>query len=183
LACFVYIIGFKSLMGSFLTSKQVPLPYLIVNMKILMVCLGNICRSPLAQGILQHKANALGLPITVHSASTNSYHTGQPPHPFSIKVAMQNGIDISNQRARRFTPNDVEIYDAIYAMAHDVILDMHKIAKHNWDYGKIKLISSFTNKADVPDPYYGGQDGFLEVYNILDNLCNNIIDNYLNATK
>src|SRR5882757_6521724 len=80
-------------------------------MKILMVCLGNICRSPLAEGILQDKAFKAGLNWSVESAGTNSYHIGEPPHHLSQKVARQHGIDISKQRARRFVAEDFEIYD------------------------------------------------------------------------
>ena len=82
-------------------------------MKILMVCLGNICRSPMAEGILKHKAQLAGLNWTVDSASTNRYHTGKPPHALSQKVAELNGIDISYQRARRFKPEDLDKYDKI----------------------------------------------------------------------
>src|SRR5690606_39446437 len=77
-------------------------------MKILMVCLGNICRSPLAEGILKHKVNEAGLNWKVESAGTNSYHIGEPPHKLSQKVAKLNGVDICDQRARRFKPADLE---------------------------------------------------------------------------
>ncbi|HLG41641.1 MAG TPA: hypothetical protein VI461_18315, partial [Chitinophagaceae bacterium] len=89
-------------------------------MKILMVCLGNICRSPLAEGILQDKAFKAGLSWSVESAGTNGYHDDEPPHRLSQKVAKLNGIDISSQRSRRFVPEDFEMYDKIYAMAADV---------------------------------------------------------------
>ena len=93
-------------------------------MKILMVCLGNICRSPLAEGILQQKAFSAGLTWSIESAGTNSYHIGEPPHPLSQKVAKINGIDISKQRARRFKAEDFESYDKIYALANDVLEDI-----------------------------------------------------------
>src|SRR5512138_3057976 len=89
----------------------------ICAMKILMVCLGNICRSPLAEGILQEKAFKSGLKWSVESAGTNSYIMGEAPHPLSQKVARHNGIDISRQRARKFTINDFEVYDKVYALA------------------------------------------------------------------
>src|SRR5215203_4125415 len=88
-----------------------PISTSFAAMKILMVCLGNICRSPLAEGILQQKAYAAGLPWSIESAGTNSYHTGEAPHPLSQKVARLNGIDITKQRARRFTAADFETYD------------------------------------------------------------------------
>ena len=90
-------------------------------MKILMVCLGNICRSPLAEGILQQKVQEAGLSWTVDSAGTNGYHTGEPPHHLSQKVALHHGIDISCQRARRFAASDFQQYDMIYALAGDVL--------------------------------------------------------------
>jgi len=100
----------------------------LCEMKILMVCLGNICRSPLAEGVLKHKAEADGLNWEIDSAGTNGYHTGEPPHPLSRKVAMMHGIDISNQVARKFTPADLDHYDLIYAMAADVIDDINQIS-------------------------------------------------------
>ena len=101
-------------------------------MKILMVCLGNICRSPLAEGILQDKAFKAGLTWSIESSGTNSYHTGEPPHPLSQKVAKLNGIDISKQRAKRFTASDFDRYDKIYALAKDVMEDMRRIAKNKY---------------------------------------------------
>src|SRR6186713_1528808 len=102
-------------------------------MKILMVCLGNICRSPLAEGILQEKALKAGLDWQVESAGTNSYHTGEPPHHLSIKVAAANGIDISRQKKRIFKAADLETYDLVFAMANDVLADMKMIAKDKFD--------------------------------------------------
>jgi len=109
-------------------------------MKILMVCLGNICRSPLAEGILQHKAFEAGLTWSVESAGTNSYHTGDAPHPLSQKVAKLNGIDICNQRARRFVAEDFDVYDKIYALAGDVVDEIRRIAKKKYDAAKVDLL-------------------------------------------
>ena len=105
-----------------------------------MVCLGNICRSPLAEGILQDKAFGAGLTWSIESAGTNSYHTGEPPHHLSQKVARLNGIDISQQRARRFTANDFEVYDKIYALAEDVMDEMKRIAGKKFDAAKAELL-------------------------------------------
>jgi protein-tyrosine phosphatase len=150
-------------------------------MKILMVCLGNICRSPLAEGILQQKAFEAGLTWSVESAGTNSYHTGEPPHPLSQKVARLNGIDISTQRARRFTAADFDNYDKIYALAGDVLDDMKRIAKNKFDIGKAELLMNeqFPGKnADVPDPYYGTEPGYHEVYKMISEVCDRIIEKY-----
>jgi protein-tyrosine phosphatase len=146
-------------------------------MKILMVCLGNICRSPLAEGILQEKADRAGLHWTVESAGTNGYHTGEPPHHLSIKVAAQHGIDISKQRSRKFTAADLEKYDTIYAMAGDVIDDMRDIAK-----GKLGNVDLLLNELypgqnrDVPDPWYGPEAGYHEVFALIEKTCEQIIN-------
>src|SRR5215203_7327073 len=106
-------------------------------MKILMVCLGNICRSPLAEGILKHKAKAAGLDWIIESAGTNGYHIGEAPHHLSQKVALLNGIDICDQRARQFVKEDFDRYDKIYAMADDVLDDIKRIAKNKYNAGKV----------------------------------------------
>src|SRR5262245_20529998 len=110
-------------------------------MKILMVCLGNICRSPLAEGILQHKAQRAGLHWSLDSAGTNNgYHVGEAPHHLSQKVAKLHSIDISNQKARSFTAEDFDQFDKIYAMSKDVLQDMKSIAKHKFDPRKADLL-------------------------------------------
>lgn len=150
-------------------------------MKILMVCLGNICRSPLAEGILQEKALQAGLHWQVDSAGTNGYHTGEPPHQLSIKVAKLNGIDISRQRSRRFIAEDVEAYDIIYAMANDVLQDMRRIAKNKFDTNKVSLFleASFPGEdRDVPDPWSGPESHYHEVFEIIDRNCDTIIKKY-----
>lgn len=150
-------------------------------MKILMVCLGNICRSPLAEGILQEKALKAGLNWQVDSAGTNGYHTGEPPHNLSIKVAALNGIDISKQRSRRFTTSDFEAYDIIYAMANDVMQDMRRIAKNNFDPEKAALFLDALfpgEERDVPDPWSGPESHYHEVFEIIDRNCDAIIKNY-----
>ena len=150
-------------------------------MKILMVCLGNICRSPLAEGILQDKAFKAGLPWRVESAGTNRYHTGDAPHQLSQKVAKMNGIDISQQRARRFRAEDFDVYDKIYALADDVLSEMRMIAKNRFDASKADL---FLNELypgediDVPDPYYGSEPGYHKVYELINNACDAIIEKY-----
>jgi len=150
-------------------------------MKILMVCLGNICRSPLAEGILQDKAFKAGLSWSVESAGTNSYHTGEPPHPLSQKVAKLNGIDISQQRARRFKAEDFEIYDKIYALADDVMDEMKRIARNKFDAAKTNLLMNelYPGKnMDVPDPWYGPEPGYHEVYKMIDQVCEKIIEKH-----
>lgn len=143
-----------------------------------MVCLGNICRSPLAEGILQHKADQAGLHWTVDSAGTNSYHIGEPPHRLSQKVAKLNGIDICSQRARRFIKEDFDRYDKIYAMADDVLDDIKRIAKEKYDRTKVDLFLNelYPGKnASVPDPWYGEEPGYHEVYKLIEEVCDAII--------
>lgn len=147
-------------------------------MKILMVCLGNICRSPLAEGILQDKANRAGLNWVIDSAGTNGYHVGEAPHPLSQKVAKLNGIDISKQRARRFKADDMEAYDIIYAMAIDVMDDIERISGKKFEHNKVKLLLDETypdQKKEVPDPWYGAETGYHEVFAIINNACDTII--------
>ena len=145
-----------------------------------MVCLGNICRSPLAEGILQDKIKKAGLDWTVDSAGTNGYHTGEGPHHLSVKVAKLNGIDISAQRSRRFTEKDLEQYDLIYAMAEDVLEDMQLMSKKKFDTNKVKL---FLNELypgqnrDVPDPWSGPEAGYHKVYELIEKGCDAIIKN------
>ncbi len=155
-------------------------------MKILMVCLGNICRSPLAEGILQDKAFKAGLTWTIESAGTNSYHTGEPPHPLSQKVARLNGIDISQQRARRFTATDFEVYDKIYALAEDVMEEMRRIGKNKFDAAKTDLLMNELypgQNLDVPDPWYGSEPGYHEVYELINKACNKIIEKYTTVSQ
>ena len=150
-------------------------------MKILMVCLGNICRSPLAEGILKHKAKSAGLNWTIESAGTNGYHVGEAPHKLSQKVAKLNGIDICEQRARQFIKEDFENYDKIYAMADDVVDDIKSIAKDKFDENKVDLFLNELYPGEnrsVPDPWYGTEPGYHEVYKIINETCDKIIEKY-----
>jgi protein-tyrosine phosphatase len=150
-------------------------------MKILMVCLGNICRSPLAEGILHHKAQQVGLDWVIESAGTNGYHTGEAPHHLSQKVARLNGIDICDQRARRFTAEDFDRYDKIYALAEDVLNDIRHIARNKFNSAKVDLLMNELypgRNMDVPDPWYGPEAGYHQVYKMLDRVCDAIIKKY-----
>ena len=145
-------------------------------MKILMVCLGNICRSPLAEGILAHKTQHLD--VTVESAGTAGYHIGKFPDKRSIEIANKYEIDISNQKARQFSRADFDEFDIIYAMDTNNFAHLTSLAENQNERDKIRMIlneikpESFDS---VPDPYYGGDNGFDIVYNMLDKACNKII--------
>jgi len=148
-------------------------------MKILMVCLGNICRSPLAEGILQEKTRKAGLDWIIDSAGTNGFHIGEAPHRLSQKVALQHGIDISRQRARQFVTADFDQFDIIYAMAEEVIDEMKWIAKIKFNATKVDLLMNAVypgENKDVPDPWYGPEPGYHEVYNMIDSACDKIIE-------
>ncbi|MEI6946772.1 low molecular weight protein-tyrosine-phosphatase [Paraflavisolibacter sp. H34] len=150
-------------------------------MRILMVCLGNICRSPLAEGILEHKAKQAGLNWQVDSAGTTSYHIGEAPHRLSQKVARLNGIDICHQRARRFERSDFDRYDKIYALADDVLEDIRMIGRDKFDPAKADLLLNELFPGEdrsVPDPWYGAEDGYHEVYELIAQACDRIIERY-----
>ncbi|HAT77587.1 MAG TPA: protein-tyrosine-phosphatase [Flavobacterium sp.] len=140
--------------------------------KILMVCLGNICRSPLAEGILASK-----LPrekFIVDSAGTGSWHIGHQPDERSIAVAQKNKIDITGQRGRQFTKNDFDTFDYIYVMDHSNYQDVIKLADNQEQKNKVQLILNelFPDEnVDVPDPYFGLTNGFELVYKMLDEAC------------
>ena len=149
-------------------------------MKILMVCLGNICRSPMAEGILRDKASKLSYDIEVDSAGTAAYHIGEAPDSRMIETAMSRGINISDLRARQFCVNDFDVFDKIYAMDASNLSNMQQLARNKSDLDKLDLLlnckDSFLNKS-VPDPYYGGEDGFFNVYNILEESIEFILKN------
>ena len=146
-----------------------------------MVCLGNICRSPLAEGILKDKLNKAGLNWEVDSAGTNRYHTGDAPHRLSQKVAKLHGIDISKIKARTIVPEDFDRFDKIYAMAQDVIFDMRSVVGKKFNGNKVELLMNEVfpgENIDVADPYYGGEEGFHEVFKMMDEACEAIVKKY-----
>jgi len=148
-------------------------------MKILMVCLGNICRSPLAEGILRSLSDKENLDWEIDSAGTSGWHNGDPPHKGSIEIASENGINIRNQRSRLFINEDFNNYDLILAMDSDNYNNILKLSTSPTDKEKVKLILNFAfpnqNRA-VPDPYYTGN--FNEVFTLLEKACANIIKEY-----
>jgi len=146
--------------------------------RILMVCLGNICRSPLAHGILEAK-----LPsdkFYIDSAGTASYHVGSQPDRRSITVGKRHHVDISHQSARQFSAADFERFDIIYAMDESNHSDILSLAHHPDHTKKVKLIldeNPFTNIKNVPDPYYGDTKDFEAVFKLLDDTCTIIAGN------
>lgn len=152
-------------------------------MKVLMVCLGNICRSPLAEGILQYKAEQLGLNWHIDSAGTGGYHIGEPPHRLSQKVARLNGIDISNQCARQFVKEDMNLFDRIYVMDANNYNEVKRISGQFWNPQKTDLLLNALHPGEnrgVPDPWYGTEQGYHDVFDMVSKACDNILDKYKN---
>lgn len=148
-------------------------------MKILMVCLGNICRSPIAEGVLQHLATESGLPWQVESAGTNRYHTGEAPHKSSQKVCREHGIDISNQRARTFVAEDFDRYDRIYALATDVLADIKEISGSKFKAEQCCLLMDVLEPGkhqSITDPWYGTEEGYYPVFDQIKQCCEAIIE-------
>ena len=145
-----------------------------------MVCLGNICRSPLAEGILKSKLPDNG-EFYVDSAGTSNYHIGELPDTRSIEIARKYGIDITSQRGRQFQLDDFDRFDLIYAMDTSNYHNILRIARNAEDEAKVKLILGELidyETVNVPDPYYGGDSGFEHVFQLLNKACNRIVGNY-----
>ncbi|REC77313.1 low molecular weight protein-tyrosine-phosphatase [Chryseobacterium rhizosphaerae] len=143
-------------------------------MKILMVCLGNICRSPLAEGIMKTKVPKS---FIVDSAGTISMHEGEHPDKRAIKTAANHGVDISKQRSRPITRTDFETFDKIYCMDIDVYADVVSKAKNEDERQKISLFLEAAGdhkNAEVPDPYWGDMKDFENVFQLLEKGCNAI---------
>jgi len=143
--------------------------------KVLMVCLGNICRSPLAEGILKSKVDSNT--VFVDSSGTAGYHVGNPPDKRSVAVAKKHGIDISTQKCRQFSKNDFEKFDLIYAMDESNFINILSLANTKKDEKKVRLLLDELDLGfnEVPDPYYGGVDGFEEVYQMINSACEAIV--------
>ena len=147
-------------------------------MKILMVCLGNICRSPLAEGILAHKTKHLN--FEVDSAGTAAYHVGKLPDSRSIEIAEKYNIDLSQQRARQFSRADFDEFDIIYAMDTNNYAHLISLSSNETERKKVRMILNEINPnacESVPDPYSGGGDGFQKIYDMLDKVCDKIVQN------
>ena len=138
--------------------------------RILVVCLGNICRSPLAHGIFE---SILDKNYVVDSAGTAAYHIGNPPDPRSVRVAQKNNIDISQQKARQFTVTDFDDFDRIFVMDRQNYIDVCGLARGENDRQKVQLlcVAAGLNVENVPDPYYGGQEGFENVFSLIFSAC------------
>jgi len=142
-----------------------------------MVCLGNICRSPLAEGILKSKTKNL----EVDSAGTAGYHIGKQPDIRSIDIAKKHDIDLTSQRARQFSTRDFDDFEKIYVMDNDNYSKIISLARNQEDMDKVDLILNEIYPKEyksVPDPYYGGDEGFQNIYNLLETSCEVIAKKY-----
>lgn len=144
-----------------------------------MVCLGNICRSPLAEGILRSKVDPSM--VMVDSAGTAGYHVGSNPDPRSIAIASKYQIDISQQRCRKFTKEDFKAFDYIFAMDMENYNNIISLAPNITASNKVQLLLEGVDTAytEVPDPYYGGERGFQEVYDLVEKACSYLVLNTL----
>ena len=144
-----------------------------------MVCLGNICRSPLAEGILREKANQLNVDITIDSAGTSNYHIGQHPDKRTILNARKHNVDVSQLKARQFTEKDFDHFDQIFVMDSSNYADVVSMARNEQDKQKVELILNRVypnSNMSVPDPYFGGEQGFESVFILLDKACEVIVE-------
>lgn len=143
--------------------------------RILMVCLGNICRSPLAEGVMASMADPSE--VWVDSAGTAGYHVGNPPDPRSVATAARYGIDISRQRCRKFVVADFEEFDYIFAMDQENLAHIHRMAPDATRRAKAALLleAGGMGAREVPDPYYGGDAGFEHVYQLVTQACSRIL--------
>ena len=143
-----------------------------------MVCLGNICRSPLAEGIMQAKLASRGLDWAVDSAGTSYWHAGEGPDHRSQRTAQQHQLDISGQKARQFRADDLDKFDLILAMDRQNQRDILRMAQNDGHREKVRLILEMAypgEEQDVPDPYWD-DDGFEKVYQMLDDACDRILE-------
>ena len=145
---------------------------------ILFVCLGNICRSPMAEGVFRHVAGARGLALDVDSAGTSSWHIGNPPDERAQHAAAGRGIDISGLRARQVAPDDFERFDLVVAMDDANLARLRSLAPQD-AHDRIRLFLDFASGIsvrEVPDPYYGGEEGFDQVLDLIEAAAGGLAD-------
>ncbi|MCB0319368.1 MAG: low molecular weight phosphotyrosine protein phosphatase [Bdellovibrionales bacterium] len=147
------------------------------SFNVLFVCLGNICRSPLAEGVFRQRVEEAGLSenISIDSCGTGSWHIGKPPHRESQKVALKHGIDISNQRARQLQVGDAQAFHLLVAMDRENREDILAVCGKDAHVECLRYYDSDQSALDVPDPYYGGPEGFQEVFDIIDRCATNLL--------
>lgn len=138
--------------------------------KILMVCMGNICRSPMAEGVVRHYFDLNGIQAEIDSAGTIGFHTGEQPDVRAKKEMIKHNINISNLRARKFSVRDFDDFDLILTMDYENFTAVKNLARNPEDQNKVEMYMNISNPGEniaVPDPYYGGEEGFANVYQML----------------
>lgn len=152
--------------------------------RVLFVCLGNICRSPLAEGVMRHLVRERGLDgrIEVDSAGTAAWHVGSPPDPRSTDVAARHGVSLEGLRARRVRPADFERFDLVLAMDADNEAELLRMAPPEFA-GRVRMLRSYDPEGagEVPDPYYGGPQGFELVYDMVHRSCEALLDTFVDG--
>lgn len=150
-------------------------------MKILIICLDNICRSPIAEGVLKNLVSINNLNWQVDSAGIENYHIGEPPHRYSQKICQKNNINISEQKARQFVEADFKKFDKIYAMSQDVFNDIKNKAGTQFDSSQVILfLNELTpgQNQSVPDPWYGTEEDYAPVFELISKTCQKIVAKY-----
>jgi protein-tyrosine phosphatase len=146
--------------------------------RILFVCLGNICRSPMAEGAFRHRAQELGLTLELDSAGTGGWHVGEAPDRRMQETARKHGVDISDLRARQFRVQDFDAFDRIYVMDESNYRNVMALARDDFDRAKVKMMLDELYPGEqraVPDPYFGGADGFEHVFELLTNAARKVM--------
>jgi protein-tyrosine phosphatase len=156
-------------------------------MRILFVCMGNICRSPSAEGVFRRvlAERAPQIEIEIDSAGTHDYHVGSPPDRRAIEAARRRGIDLSSLRARQISEADFERFDLILVMDDENLSELRKFASPSY-HDRIRLLMEFAPDAlsrDVPDPYYGGASGFEEVLDLLEEASEGLIEEIVRRSE
>lgn len=148
-------------------------------MKVLMVCLGNICRSPMADGIMRKKVEEYGLDVEIDSAGTGDFHIGEAPDDRMRATAKENGLSIDELRGRQFVQEDFDRFDRIFVMDKSNYENVLRLARNEEDREKVDLLLNLSQpneNMEVPDPYFGGEEGFQHVYNLIDHATDQLIE-------
>ena len=150
-----------------------------MSISVLMVCMGNICRSPMAEGILRALAKERGIDLLIDSAGTINHHVGEAPDPRAQACMISHGIAITSLRARQVKANDLARFDLVLAMDRDNLADIQRSDVEPALFRKVRLMMDYAPEhplREVPDPWYGGTEGFEEVYDMLHTACTNLLD-------
>lgn len=147
--------------------------------KVLMVCLGNICRSPMAEGLLRKRADERGIDVITDSAGTSDYHIGEAPDKRMQKTGSERNVPIDDLRGRQFQVSDYHQFDHIFVMDRSNYSNVIALASSEEDKRKVRLMMDLVHPGEnieVPDPYFGGEEGFNQVFDMLDKACHQLLD-------